>query len=284
MATFYSFKNKVNEPEPLMKLPGSIEGQMFDIADCSNSTLLVLDQSEQVQIDQLTNCRVFIAACASSIFIRNCKDCVFYTCCRQLRLREVTDSKFYIYSMSEVHIEFSKGLQFAPFNGGYPDHAKHLASANLDIKHNLWYDIYDHNDPGKTRENWSLLPESEYENPWFPLGPCDPAIQRTKPGSVQPRSEDGGMQSFSIQQIHQDAQKASPSPAKAPAPAPVQTPVAAPAPAPEPAAIAPTPVAQCIIDDDTIIQKIAGFVSAQAGTSLAVSALNSVDYWLCFFT
>lgn len=281
MATFYSFKNKVDTAEPFIKLPGSIEGQMFDIADCSNVTLAVLDQSEQVQVDQLKNCRLMIGACASSIFIRNCSDCVFYTCCRQLRLRDVTNCKFYIYSMSEVHIEFSSGLQFAPFNGGYNEQLRHLQAANLDLKHNLWYDVYDHNDPGKTRANWSLLPESEYEAPWFPLGPCEVAIPKTKPGSVNREDADGGMQSFSVQQMAQDAQKiAASSPVKPPAAAaaPVTAPVAAPV-VPSPAkatAISVTDVVlesvpQSILDDDTVFAKVRAFVGIQAGGSLKVS-------------
>jgi hypothetical protein len=111
---------------------------MFDIGDCENTTMAIMDNCEQVQIDQLKNCRVFIGACASSIFIRNCENCVFYTACRQLRLREVTNSKFYIYSMAEVHIEYSNTLQFAPFNGGYPDQEKHFRNAQLDPANNLW--------------------------------------------------------------------------------------------------------------------------------------------------
>lgn len=207
MLTFYSFKNKNDEPEPLIKLPDSINGQMFDIADCKNSTLVVLDHTEQVQIDQLVGCRVLVAACASSIFIRNCTNCTFYTCCRQLRLRDVTDCNFYIYSMAEVHIEFTKNARFAPFNGGYPDHLKHLQAANLDINHNLWYDVYDHNDPAKTNANWSLIPEIDYEPAWFPLGECVPAVPRTKPNSVQVAKQDNNMQAFSLQQMIQDAQK-----------------------------------------------------------------------------
>jgi hypothetical protein len=277
MLTFYSFKNKHNEPEPLIKAPGSIEGQMFDIGDCTNSTLVVLDHSEQVQIDNLENCRVWISACASSIFIRNCKNCTFYTCCRQLRLRDVIDSKFYTFSMSEVHIETSNGLKFGPFNGGYPDHARHLASANLNIAQNLWYDIYDHNDPAKTNSNWSLIPESEYEAAWFPAGPCEPAIPRTKAGSVA-KVEDAGMQSFGLQQMRSDAQKV-PSPVKPTAAAVVPpaapTPEVAAAPAPASASssgvavVAPTPVAESILNDDAVLKLITAYVSAQAGTSLS---------------
>ena len=122
MATFYSFKDKKDEPQPLIKKPGilhwslilvlililililipklipigEIDGQMFDIGDCENSTLIIMDNCEQVQIDMVKNCRIFVGACASSIFIRNCENCVFYTCCRQLRLRDVISSTFYI--------------------------------------------------------------------------------------------------------------------------------------------------------------------------------------------
>lgn len=138
MATFFSWKNVVNAPEPLIRNPGDIDGQMYDIGDCEGSTLVIMDTCEQVQIDQVKNCRIFIGACASSIFIRNCENCVFYTCCRQLRLREVTQSTFYIYSMAEVHIEYSNTLKFAPFNGGYPEHAQHMAASKLDCSHNLW--------------------------------------------------------------------------------------------------------------------------------------------------
>jgi protein XRP2 len=218
MSTFYSFKNKENEAEPLVKMPGTVDGQIFDIADCKNCSLAVLDHTEQVQIDNVDGCRIFIGACASSIFIRNCSNCVFYTCCRQLRLREVNKCTFYIFSMAEVHIEYSSELKFAPFNGGYPEHADHLATAKLDVSHNLWYDVYDHNDPSKSHVNWALLPENEYEDPWFPVGICEPAVPRTKCGSVQiPPPENQNMQSFSVQQMIQDAEKLNILPPSAPA-------------------------------------------------------------------
>ena len=109
--------------------------------------------------------------------------------------------------MSEVHIEYSNNLKFAPANGGYPEQGNHFKSANLDASHNLWYDIFDHNDPLKTHANWSLLPESEYEEPWFPNGvPCEPHVPRTLPGSVKRAEEpNSSMQSFSVDQLIKDA-------------------------------------------------------------------------------
>lgn len=211
MATFYSFKNVINAAEPKIKNPGSVDGQMFDIADCEGSTLVVMDHTEQVQIDQVNNCKVFIGACASSIFIRNCKNCTFYTCCRQLRLREVEDCVFYIFSMSEVHIEYSSKLKFAPFNGGYPEHANHLKAANISSQPNLWYDIYDHNDPNKSGLNWTLMSDSDYEEPWFPAGEtCEIVVPKTAPGSDKTRAVEQSMQSFSLQQMMIDAGEKAP--------------------------------------------------------------------------
>ena len=185
-------------PEPLIKKPGDIDGQGFDIGDCNNSTLIVMDNCEQVQIDECHNCRIFIGASASSIFIRNCSNCTFYLCCRQLRLRDVVDSKFYVHSMSEVHIEDTTRVLFAPFNGGYPEHSQHLKNAGIDVAQNLWYDVFDHNDSLKTKKNWGLLPKTEYEQPWYPQGDVvESAVVKTSVGSLE-KTQDPNMQSFSI--------------------------------------------------------------------------------------
>jgi hypothetical protein len=109
--------------------------------------------------------------------------------------------------MSEVHIEFSSNVRFAPFNGGYPDQLKHLQNANLDPKKNLWYDVFDHNDPMKSRVNWSLIPTNEYEDPWYPAGVCEPAVPVTVAGSISnPNIEsNSGMQAFGFDQLMADA-------------------------------------------------------------------------------
>ncbi|KAJ1439163.1 tubulin binding cofactor C-domain-containing protein, partial [Ochromonadaceae sp. CCMP2298] len=157
MEVYYSFKNKSSDDGTLIKSPGDIEGQVFDIADCSNCTMVVMDITDQVQIDNLTNCKVFIGACSSSLYIRNCTDCVFYTCSRQLRLRDITNSSFYSYCQSEIHIELSSAVRFGPFLGGYEEQEQHFKSASLDPEVNLWNDIYDHNDAAKTHKNWSVI-------------------------------------------------------------------------------------------------------------------------------
>ena len=211
MSTYYSWKHKVDSGV-LVKSPGDVDGQVFEMSSCRNTTMVVMDKSEAVQIDNLTNCRVFIGCCVSSIFIRNCDSCIFYTCCRQLRLREVTKSTLYVYSQAEVHIEQSTEVAFAPFNGGYSEQSRHFEQAGMDPSKNLWWDIFDHNDPAKTRVNWRLLPQSEMEAAWYPQGTaCTPCVQVTPPGTSQAldAGKDGNQvgQAFGMEQMMADAER-----------------------------------------------------------------------------
>jgi hypothetical protein len=105
----YTFKNisvpaspaapgTMSVPPEHTKLPNTIDGQPFDIADCNNATLLVLDNTDQVQIDNVVGSRIFVAASSESIFVRDCKDCTFVVACKQLRTRDCTNCTFYLYS------------------------------------------------------------------------------------------------------------------------------------------------------------------------------------------
>ncbi len=188
METYYSVKNRHGgggsssggsdsaAMEPIVKQPGSIAGQMFNISDCSDCQIIIMDNTEQVQIDNVQNCKIFIGASASTIFVRNCDNSIIYCCSRQLRIRECFDCSFYVFSPSEVHIEMSKHLAFAPFLGGYAHHKEHLTAAKLNTDQNLWYQIYDHNDPDKTNSNWNILPARDRNSPWFPDGSFVPTF------------------------------------------------------------------------------------------------------------
>jgi hypothetical protein len=203
MKTYYSYCNITSGQH--MKLSNSIQGQMFDIINCSNCQLLVLDSCEQVQIDNCQNCHIFIGSSMNTVFIRNCENCIFFSCSKQLRIRECFNCTFYSYSMSEIHIELSSDLLFGPFNGSYPDQRQHLQECNLLPLRNLWYQIYDHNS-APDRSNWRLLQEAEYDQPWYPLGECDRIIPLTPAQSKTSFEQQGQVgQSFSLEQMKQDS-------------------------------------------------------------------------------
>ena len=123
MENYFSVKNKKNEVDPIVKRPGEIDGQVFEIADCEKCTIVIMDLISQLNVDNIKDCKLFVGACSGSIFIRNCVNCIVYSCCQQLRLRDAVDSQFFTFSPSEVHIELSSGLRFGPFIAAYPEHA-----------------------------------------------------------------------------------------------------------------------------------------------------------------
>ncbi|EQC38961.1 hypothetical protein SDRG_03916 [Saprolegnia diclina VS20] len=210
-ATNFTFKAK--KDETLMKLPGQIAGQPFDIADLEGCQVLLLDHCDQVQIDNLVNCRVFIGPSSESVFVRNCTNCVFTVACKQLRTRDCSQCHLFLYSLTDPIIETSTQMVFAPFNGAYHGLRSHFASANLEPENNHWANVYDFNDPDKTGENWRLVQDAV--EPWvIPLeqlvadaeafGPCENPV----PANATPitHAEDPSLQSFSIDTSQQDAQ------------------------------------------------------------------------------
>ncbi|KAG7391684.1 hypothetical protein PHYPSEUDO_003758 [Phytophthora pseudosyringae] len=267
----YTFRNKTNET--LMKLPGQIEGQPFDVSDLEGCTVLLLDHINQVQIDNLSNCRVFVGPSSESVFVRNCTNCVFTIACKQLRTRDCMGCSIYLYSLTDPIIETSQQMTFAPFNGAYCGIERNFVDAHLEPTNNHWSQLYDFNDPDKTGVNWRILKQEEEAAPWVvdiepqvpgaaaSLGACVNPVARDS-GFVQyggsSSSTSGGMQSFTFNTSQKEATKvvaaatsdvvSAPSVPAPPQPAPPQslpvapTTSAAPAPpAPVEAAMAPPP-------------------------------------------
>jgi len=197
-ALMYTFSNLApsSSPPPSPKMPGTVDGQAFDISDCEGVTLAICDNSEQVQIDNCDGCKVFVAASSEAIFVRDCKNCTFTIACKQLRTRDCVNCTFYLYSKTEPIIETSTGMKFAPFNGAYPGHEQAMAKANLQPAHNLWFAVYDFNDEAKTGVNWRRLAQEEEEPVWCPIGPAENCCPRVEAGSLalpsQVRRREGG--------------------------------------------------------------------------------------------
>ena len=95
-----------------MKLPGTVDGQPFEICACHEVELLLLDHSDQVQIDKVHDSRIFIAASSEGVFIRDCSNCTFAIACKQLRVRDSADCNVYLYTKTEPVIESSSNIRY----------------------------------------------------------------------------------------------------------------------------------------------------------------------------
>ncbi|KAF4034398.1 Tubulin binding cofactor C domain-containing protein [Phytophthora infestans] len=216
----YTFRNK--KDETLMKLPGQIEGQPFDVSDLEGCTVMLLDHINQVQIDNLANCRVFVGPSSESVFVRNCSNCVFTIACKQLRTRDCSGCSIYLYSLTDPIIETSQQMTFAPFNGAYCGIERNFTDARLEPANNHWSQLYDFNDPNKTGANWRILQQEEEVAPWvIDIEPQVPGATASLGACVNPVARDsgfvkytdssasasGGMQSFTFNTSQKEATK-----------------------------------------------------------------------------
>ena len=114
----YIFEKK--NDETLIKLPGQIDGKAFSIRYLENCKVYLYDHSAQVTVDQCKNCTFVVGPVKGSIFLRDCSDCEVFVACQQFRSRDLVDSKVYLFAANEPVIESSSGLEFGPYNLGYP--------------------------------------------------------------------------------------------------------------------------------------------------------------------
>jgi hypothetical protein len=161
-ANFYSYSNRSGET--LTKAPGEIAGQPFALEDLRGCTVRLCDHSETVQVDRVTDCRIFIAACCESVFLRNLTNCTVTLACKQLRTRDCVNCTIFLYSKTDPIIEASTGMRFAPFNGAYPGLEGHMRAASLDPRYNHWRRIFDFSadSPNLPRPHWTFLGEDEW--------------------------------------------------------------------------------------------------------------------------
>ena len=167
--TQYTFSGKTGET--LQRGPGQIDGQPFNLDTLTDCEVHLCDHSDQLQIDELKGCKLFIGPSCESVFVRNCEDCVITIACKQLRTRDCKNCTFFLYTQSDPVIETSSGMVFAPFNGAYPGLDAHFARANLIADNNHWSAVFDFNAPGDVQgpgQHWDFMPEEQWraEGDW----------------------------------------------------------------------------------------------------------------------
>lgn len=162
-ANYYSFCDR--KGETLLRRPGSIRGNSFDLSNLEGCEVQLLDNIGQVLIDGLTDCKVYVGACVSDVFVRNCKNCVFTVACKQLRTRDCSYCKVYLYSMTRPALETSHNMEFGRFNGAYPRQASHFRKAGLCPENNQWDQVHDFSNSDKEmpRPHWSKIADNKWE-------------------------------------------------------------------------------------------------------------------------
>ena len=65
----------------MIKKPDSLNGKSFQICDCTNCIIYILDWTATVYVDDCVNCKIFLGPVETSAFIRTCTDCQMIIAC-----------------------------------------------------------------------------------------------------------------------------------------------------------------------------------------------------------
>ncbi|CAE7526954.1 Rp2 [Symbiodinium sp. CCMP2456] len=144
----------------LIRKEGTIDGEQFNLEECKNCDIFLLDTIATSFVDDCHNCRVFIGPVETSVFIRNCTSCSFVIACQQYRCRDCQDCKLSLYCGTEPIIESSQNMQFACFDFNYFSLRGQMARAGLKPWNNKWWMVYDFN-KNEDKPNWGLLNQDE---------------------------------------------------------------------------------------------------------------------------
>ncbi|OMJ65969.1 hypothetical protein SteCoe_37356 [Stentor coeruleus] len=155
----YIFKDKKNQT--LIKMPNTINGQVFNMEKLSDCEIFILDVSEIIYIDNCTNCKFYVAPVRSAFYIRDSQSCTCSVACKQLRVKNCTNFTFFLYSASDPHIESSFDMRFAPYNFSYPGQNLDFKKAGFDENQNRWCKVYDHSS-AEGDGHFSLLPSNQF--------------------------------------------------------------------------------------------------------------------------
>jgi hypothetical protein len=152
--------------ELIIRKPGSMRGvsspadvKLEKLDDCE---VYICDQSAQAFIDFCNRCLIMIGPCDSSVFVRDCEDCIIWVAAKQLRTRACKRCTFFLYANTEPVIEMSEDLTFAPWAAKYPQCRLQFEAAKFDPKRNFWNAIFDFSGKAE-KSNWRILPLGEVQ-------------------------------------------------------------------------------------------------------------------------
>ena len=156
----YIFENKRNET--LIKLPNSINEQVFNIQRLENCTVYILDVSSTIFVDNCNDCRFFVGPVTDSFFLRDSRNCECSVACKQMRVKNCNEVIFFLYSKSDPHIEASFDMKFAPYNFSYPNQREDFRRVGFNPNENRWCKVYDHSS-SEGDGHFSLLPPNRFK-------------------------------------------------------------------------------------------------------------------------
>ena len=147
----------------IIKSLSDINGDCVNIDTCVDTTIIILDFSSQVTINECKNCSIFIAPCKGSISLRKSEGINLISASMQLRCSDVSNSKLSIYSNTQPALERTRAISLGCFFFSYIELKNIFQSANLNVWDNYWSEVHDFTPPSSGNNMNFFTPQNDNE-------------------------------------------------------------------------------------------------------------------------
>lgn len=120
-----------------------VAGQQVQVEYLKKCKVFVLDPLDSMTIDDCEDCEFIVAACEGSIFLRTSKRVVIHAACKQFRTRDCEDCEARLFAATDPVVEASHHITFKPFHLQLPKLMSSFAAAKLDASVNRFVHVYD---------------------------------------------------------------------------------------------------------------------------------------------
>lgn len=115
----------------LVRRAGELTGQGFTLRDSTDVTVLLLDVTSTVKLDNVQDGRILIGPCAGAVTLRNCRRCVIAVAAKQLHLRNCEACVINCSIDEGPTLDGSSDVTFGAYNAAYPELDGQWAAAGL---------------------------------------------------------------------------------------------------------------------------------------------------------
>jgi protein XRP2 len=105
--------------QTLIKLPGEIDGNEFQIRNLQDCIVYLLDYSSSLKVTNCKGSKFFLGPVSKKACFIDCINCEITVVSSNLELDRVSDSQLNVYHVGELSVKNCWGLVFAPYNFKY---------------------------------------------------------------------------------------------------------------------------------------------------------------------
>ena len=129
--------------EILVRKPGSLSQQQVILEDLCNCEVYICDPPGQVFVDGCKDCLILVTAFDGPACFRDCQGCTFWAASQQVRVKDCRSCTFYVYAKTPPTMVNCKEISTAPWCASFLNCRQHFESAGFDVQRNFWNSFFD---------------------------------------------------------------------------------------------------------------------------------------------